>query len=102
MGGLHVRRSGSIRFGCFRDPAASGSGGADRDHLWSHLSGRSDCEPAMGVTAGIVSLVVLLTGAIMCFFDLQWGLWILLIGGGLAGFASALISRDRKTKGSRS
>lgn len=54
----------------------------------------------MGVTAVIVSLVVLLTGAVVCFFDLRWGLWILLIGAGLAGFASALISRDKKKKSS--
>ena len=46
-----------------------------------------------------MSLVALLTGAVVCFFDLQWGLRIILIGGGLAGFASALISRNRKKKG---
>ena len=45
-----------------------------------------------------MSLVALLNGAVVCFFDLQWGLRIILIGGGLAGFASALISRNRKRR----
>jgi hypothetical protein len=52
----------------------------------------------MAAVMAVAAFGVLATGVVVCFFNIECGLWLLLMGGGIAGFASVLVERRKRRR----